>query len=445
MTETVASAPERPTFTPAKPGDRLISLDAMRGFALLGILLMNITAFGHGLEPYFSPGTYDGWGELDKIFWGINKVFSDGTMRPVFACLFGAGIILMTSRMEEAGAGSRVADIHYRRMFWLMVFGLIDAYLLMWWGDILFMYGFSGLLLFLFRNVRPKRLAITALVLFGLMSAAMSIGPIFMHLQSDSMQEVVELKAAGEELTEEQTALSDRYESFKEGHSPESEKRVKELAANETGGGKLFSHNAKLSEQYVLHGPLGFGIIDGFWAMLLGMALYKWGVLSLQKSTRFYVSMLMIGYAVGFAIRIPFVLDAINSNFDAFAILNLWGIFNPSRALIAMGHLGLILTLIKMGLFTGLMNVLASVGKMAFTNYISHAVIGLVYFTFMGNFGKLAWHELYYVVGMIWLFNMVFSHLWLKPFRYGPLEWLWRSATYAEWQPLRRRAEATEG
>lgn len=150
---------------PTKKSERIDSLDILRGIALLGILLMNIIGFGMIYQAYGDPtimGGAEGW---NLRVWIMNSMFFEGTMRALFSMLFGVGMVLMTMRMEKKGGGIEVADIYYRRTIWLLIFGLIHAYLILWPGDILFAYGLFGLFLFPFRKTSPKKLIIAALAL----------------------------------------------------------------------------------------------------------------------------------------------------------------------------------------------------------------------------------------------------------------------------------------
>src|SRR3569623_2137070 len=137
----------------ADGAERHISIDAVRGFAVLGILLMNIVGMGLPAFAYVDP-TYAGMhGPADLWTWAVNNVLTDGKMRALFTMLFGASTVLIAERAEGGRPGPM--QTHYRRMFWLFVFGMIHAYFL-WWGDILVCYAVAGLVIFLFRKLDPK-------------------------------------------------------------------------------------------------------------------------------------------------------------------------------------------------------------------------------------------------------------------------------------------------
>ena len=154
-------------FKPTQRGGRINSLDVIRGIALLGILLMNIN--GMGLPFAYSDPTIAGGSDgLNLQVWIANNMFFEGTMRGLFTMLFGAGAILLTSRLEKSGAGITTADIYYRRILWLLVFGIINVYIFLWHGDILYPYAIFGLMLFPFRNASVKNLILVGCVLISI-------------------------------------------------------------------------------------------------------------------------------------------------------------------------------------------------------------------------------------------------------------------------------------
>src|SRR6201989_1269358 len=163
-----------PPVAPVARRERVSSIDTLRGFALMGILVMNICDFALGMPNYLFPlstvkPVFNGphW-KANTVVWFVRWIFFEGKMRGMFSLLFGAGVILLTERAEKRGAGVRVADIYTRRNMWLLLFGMLHGYFI-WDGDILFFYALSALLfLFPFRTVRPKRLLWTAGVILAL-------------------------------------------------------------------------------------------------------------------------------------------------------------------------------------------------------------------------------------------------------------------------------------
>src|SRR5262249_26237766 len=155
----LAKAPE-PLAEPVSSAERYFSVDVLRGFALLGILAMNIVAFAWPFSAYENPLLGGGFTGLDRAVWIGNHLIFEEKMMTIFSMLFGAGLVLMDQRAEARGA--RVRGIYYRRVFWLFVIGLVHSYLI-WIGDILVLYAQCGLLLYLFRKMKPRTLIISGI------------------------------------------------------------------------------------------------------------------------------------------------------------------------------------------------------------------------------------------------------------------------------------------
>jgi uncharacterized protein len=181
-------------------------------------------------------------------------------------------------------------------------------------------------------------------------------------------------------------------------------------------------------------------IFDMISFMLIGMALLKTGVLSGSRSVRFYGLMIAGGYAVGIPLNYMELQIFQNSGFSVLGFSQASITYEISRLAMVVGHLGLFLMVIRCGWLKTLQRILAATGQMALTNYIAQTLIcTALFFGFgFGLFNQLERHQLFYVVAAIWALELAWSPLWLKHFRFGPLEWLWRSLTYWERQPLRR-------
>ncbi len=161
-----------------KSESRYITLDAMRGFAVMGILGMNVIGFAMPEWAYITPAAYGGETFVDRMAWLFSFVFIDGKMRGLFSLLFGASLILITDRASTNGESP--AQVHYRRMAWLAVFGLAH-YFFIWFGDILFLYAMVGMVAFLFRDWAAARLVKWALIIF-------SLGVVLWGLQFGGLQ-----------------------------------------------------------------------------------------------------------------------------------------------------------------------------------------------------------------------------------------------------------------
>lgn len=434
----------QPAAAPVGTAERWFAVDALRGLAVLGILVMNIPFFGvlpvYAMNPTLPEGA-SGW---NQVFSAVSHVFFEGKMRALFSMLFGAGVILLTSRAERRGDGANAADVYYRRTIWLMIMGLLHAYFL-WDGDILFWYGVLGLLLYPFRKLSGTTLFIAGVVLTSLMM----LQAVYQHHQFRTREadakEAERRAAAGKALTDEQTAAREFWTARQRRLRPptprEVEKRVKEF---QDGYFEIFKRRA--SQLLATHGSglYQMGVPDVLGFMVLGMGLLKLGVLTASRSTRFYALLTVCGYGLGLPLSAyEGQLLADHNYLRSPDLLSFHLTYNSDRLLIALGHVGLLMTVIQIGLLRRLTNSLAAVGQMALTNYLTQSAIctTLFYGYGFGLYGQLQLYELTYVVLAVWALQLILSPVWLRYFRFGPMEWLWRSLTYVRVQPMLRRRE----
>jgi len=419
--------------------ERISSIDTIRGAALFGILLMNIVAFGLP-SGYSNPMNYGGAEGLNLAAWAINNLLFEGTMRGLFSMLFGAGIVLMTSRAEARGGGIEVADIFYRRTLWLFAFGVIHAWLFLWLGDILYFYGVAGLFLFTFRKVNPR-----TLIVLGVLVLA-SVIPKYAYEYSQVQIAMADAQAAqlvlddGGELDDEQQEAIDGWQEILEDHNPPAKKLQKSIDGVHGNYFEIIASHASFIIWMQSTGLYLYFFWDTVGMMLIGMGLLKLGVLSGARSGRFYLTMMIVGYAIGISVNAYETRLLIDNNFDVIAFAKASLTYDLGRLPVTFGHIGLLTLICRMRWLNWLTSRLAAVGRMALTNYIAHSVVCAFVFTGIGfsMYGELERHQLYYVVGAIWLAQLMISPIWLQYFRFGPLEWLWRSLTYKQRQPMRR-------
>ncbi|MFC4720873.1 DUF418 domain-containing protein [Geojedonia litorea] len=427
-----------PAFAPLSPKDRIHSLDIMRGVVLLGILLMNINGFGlagaYG-DPTVSGGA-TGWNLTTWI--GTNLLF-EGTMRALFSLLFGVGMFILLDRLEKKGAGLKGANIYFRRLLWLLVFGLIHGYLLLWTGEILYQYALMGFLVYSFRYLAPKKLIFGALLLF-------SIGALWSYADYKKdvkyMEDVALIetyRAEGKELTKDLKESDFKWQNRNYERSAEG---VAEFNDNmRKGYFDVVAFLGPINQHTDENWPYRYDLWDVLSMMFLGIALFKLNILSAEKSYLFYGLMAMIGYAVGLTtnyFEISYIMD---NNFSLLSYSKTNITYDLGRVGIAMGHVGLIMLICKLPVLKWLKMSLSAVGKMALTNYVMHSVICMFIFTGVGFglFGKLERFELLYVVLGIWILQLIVSPIWLKYYRFGPLEWIWRNLSYMKKHSIRKQ------
>ncbi|HSR38661.1 MAG TPA: hypothetical protein VLL95_07070, partial [Phnomibacter sp.] len=189
---------------PTYKSERIASLDTIRGISLFGILLMNITGFGL-YKAYFDPTNNGGSTGWDLNVWWMTMMFFEGTMRGMFSMLFGAGILLFTGRIIQNETGSTVTDLFFRRLMWMILFGVIHCYLLLWDGEILYTYGIVGMFAFSFRHLKPKHLLIGAAIIL-LVQTSFSVKYYFTNKEAFAQSTTAKAKqASGVALNKEET------------------------------------------------------------------------------------------------------------------------------------------------------------------------------------------------------------------------------------------------
>lgn len=427
-------------LAPVGERERIASIDVLRGVAVLGIFVMNIPWMANSPSWFMDPArdpNYDAW---DQLAWLFSHLFFDAKMMAIFSALFGAGIIIMTQRAEARGAS--LLGVYYRRMGWLLFFGMIHAYLI-WEGDILVTYALCGMLLYPLR-----RLPSAALLAIGLIAVMVFI-PLNIWMGEEMIatrQKAGEIESmlaqSGEPATPEQQGILDAWDMQRVWFDPSPEQLEEEAQKFQEGYVGFLPHRASFA-----FGLQMYFLFWGLWRagglMLVGMALMKWGVFSATRTPRFYVSLMIAGYLVGLSIVGYGVDRMVGRQFSFEHVMTTGLLWNYVGSLfVALGHVGLVMTLCRIGALKALQRILAAVGRMAFTNYIAQSVIGtLIFYGYgLGLWGEYGRAEMLLFVGGVWAILMIWSPLWLRAFRAGPLEWLWRSLTYWKAQPLRRAA-----
>ncbi len=429
------------TLRPVDSTNRINSLDIIRGIALLGILLMNIVGFGL-VDAYDNPTISGGATGWNLKVWIINNMLFEGTMRGLFTMLFGAGFILLTERLEKKGGGIQVADIFYRRTLWLLLFGIIHVYLMLWFGDILYPYAIFGLMLFPLRNVSPKYLLIAGLILlaFGTIKDINHYHETYKtKTEGLAVQELVNNDNSIELNKEQKSALS-KWETIVKKRKTE-EQVKEENEANRSGYWSIVKHRFGINEFFQSTLVYNSWVYDILSFMLMGIAFFKWLIFQGERSNKFYGILMIVGYGIGLIVNYFETVMLIDSNFEVVAMSKSHQTYQLGRLFTTIGHIGLFMLFIKSGILKFLQDALAAVGKMALTNYLMHTIICITFFLGFGfgMFGKLQRYELYFVVFAIWIFQLIYSPIWLKYFKYGPAEWLWRSLTYMKKQPFRNK------
>ncbi len=433
---TVRETAASPRPGPVSSAERIESLDVLRGFALLGILLLNIIGFGLHTAGYFNPmiglGEHPG---LNLTIWGGVNVFFEGAMRALFSMLFGAGVVLFTTGLGSSSGQGKRGWLHYKRTFWLLVFGVFDAYVLLWNGDILMVYAVCGALLYPLRNCSPRTLLISAGVIIALTSITYEgLGQI-MRAGQVAVAEI-EADASLAEDPERQV-MAEAWIDFAADFQLDAQAQQQELDERAGSYATAFTFTVRYMAEHLAFAVPVFLLWDALAMMLLGMGLYRLGVLSGERSNAFYRRLMIGGFAVGLLANGFELMRAVQTDYDLIAVFSyLQGTYHFGRLGMALGWMGLVMIICRSGLWQMLRRRLAAVGRMALSNYLMHSLICLFIFTGagLGLVGELERWALYVIVFAIWALQLWFSPWWLTRYRYGPAEWLWRTLTYGSRQ-----------
>ena len=406
---------------------RLESLDFVRGCALFGILLMNIVGMGMG-PAYDNPRAMGGDTGINLWTWIVMTVGFEGTQRALFSILFGAGAILLTSRLESRGRVDS-ADIYFRRQLWLIAFGMFNAWVLLWFGDILYAYGITALFLFAFRKLAGKTLlaiGIGALLLGATWNAFDASKALGIYRGYEAASAVAPAQRSGE-----QKSAIGAWEAEERKFTPHpeeiAEQRREETASYWSALQLRSGINVYFQTWYMYR-----YFFDIFGMMMIGMALFRLGVLTGEVRSRVYWAMLLGGYGVGLAVNIAEMRWMLAHDISVLAFKQAAISYDVGRLAMTVGHLGLLLLFARSGAFAWFRRSMAAVGRMALTNYLAHSVVALIIFVLLGWWGALERYQIYYIVFAVWAVQIVISPIWLKHFHFGPVEWLWRYLTYGK-------------
>ena len=429
MTDIAASAAAAPA--PAAPAARIATLDIVRGVAVMGILAMNILAFAMPFQAYMNPAAFGLEGPADLASWAFSFILIDGKMRGLFSFLFGASTLLVIERARASGESP--AKVHYMRMIWLLVFGLLHFYLI-WFGDILTAYALSGLLLYFFRDLPVRKLIGWGIALLVVQCLLMASGALRMLY--------VAQVAAG---ADPDPLLVSEYESFAEMFAPLAPAELAENMRLHLGPWTGLVHDRLIErglEPFV--GLLFFGW-ETLAYMLFGMAALKSGFLRGQWEPARYRKWALVCFAVAIPAYAACVFFLIRLNFELPSMfLLVMAVPTPFRPLMIVGIAATLILVTRKGGW--LVDRIAAAGRAAFTNYLGTSIVmtTLFYGYGLGLYGSMSRIELWIPVLAMWALMLLWSKPWLDRFRYGPFEWLWRSLSRMRFEPM-RKSRAIEG
>ena len=427
---------------PVAKAERIQTIDLVRGLALLGILMMNIPGFGflHSSDYTLMKNPHG----VDFYTWEVVSVAFEGTMRALFSMLFGAGMVLFMTNKPETGDGPSVAEYYYRRLIWLVLFGVFNAYVLLWFGDILYYYGLCGMLLFPFRKLKP--IWLIGLAVICIIIPILRTNVFYNELRANraGYLEAVKLEKQHKKPTDKLMEAKAAWEKTEKNGKPDKKKDDKTLKERRGNYASVFMNLLPENSGNETWGAY-FGNWDMLCMMFIGMALLSWGFFTNKLPSSTYALTLLVGYGIGLPLSWFYAkfeaewIGDIAKSVDYYRVAG-WNLYDFRRVLLALGHASLLILIYRSNIVPWLMRALTAVGQMAFTNYLSQSIIcTLIFHGYgLGYYGKLSFHQLYYVVFGVWIFQLIISPIWLNYYRFGPFEWVWRSLTYWKRQPMRR-------
>lgn len=426
---------------PVAVRDRIATLDLLRGIAICGILLMNIPFMGM-LSDDPGPALPARW-NADWISWGVQDLLAEGTMRGLFEMLFGAGMLLVLRNAE--GPAGKVApfDVWARRCWALMGLGVVQWTLFIWPGEILWAYGLAGLFLLAFRVARPRTLLIGATILLTACSLYMAgrvVSRVSMLQQSIP---AAAAKAAHKTLTDEQKAALDMADHARAALHP-TPKQTAKAYQQRTHLASLEGWSWGMWQDLNMSPQTWVTSCEAVGFMLIGMFLFRNGILTGDASSRTYLRMIAIGYGGGLALRGLILLHGARTGYDLdvaqlsvpFAAMRAMT-YQPARLLMTLGHIGLIISLYRAGALGSAWPARA-LGRMALTVYSLQSILTSILFYGFGLVGHFGFAALMAICVGIWIVTGLFCVAWLSRFEMGPAEWVLRSIAYARFRPIGR-------
>ncbi|WP_294395202.1 DUF418 domain-containing protein [uncultured Sphingomonas sp.] len=403
---------------------RIVAIDVIRGLAVLGILVMNIVSMGMPDYAYVDPHYYGGADGANLAAWMLAYVFADGKMRALFSMLFGASLLIVTDAAEGRTPGP--ARTHYPRMAWLLAFGMLHAWLV-WYGDILVSYALCGTIAFAARRWPPAALAYAATLLIGWSAAADLI----------RWHDMSVLRALATGPNPPADAVRE-WGKVLDVVTPRPDVIAEQLRLYRGGFADVFAVRAAMTAllQFRLMPIL---LPETLGLVALGMWLHRLDFWSGGWRRRHYAAMVATA-GLALLCYAPLVAGILARSFDPAFLPLAESVTTMLQPIVALGYAALLILLMRAGRARWWTVRLAAAGQMALTNYLGTSLIvtTLFYGYGLGLFGRLERAELYWVVFGQWVLILAWSKPWLARFRYGPLEWLWRSLARGRIQPMRR-------
>lgn len=416
--------PDEPTPLADNAGKRLVTLDFVRGIAVLGILAANIVAFGQPLTAYIWPDAFlRDTGDRSGWLWIAQFVLIDGKMRGLFTLLFGAGMMLF---MQKAWARGATRWLQLRRLAILLAFGLMHFYLI-WKGDILTGYAIIGAIALLFVRMEARNQLILGLI--GYFAGVLVYAAMMAPLPFIADSEFGETAAMADTRQELALAIADA----------ETDDRAETalITAGDYTGYVVHNWTEHGADPFV---NITLFILETLPLMLIGMALYRLAFFNGGFERHMLLVWGWVGVAIGGVLSLLIGLWVQAGGFTFYGTLAAFIGLTPLPQLFMTVGLAALLVCYSPDVPGWLAQRLIAAGRVAFTNYLGTSIVMVALFHGWGGglFGRLDRPQLYGVVVGVWVVMLLWSKPWLDRYRYGPLEWLWRCLTYGRIFPFKR-------
>ena len=417
-----------PTLAPVKASERIVFMDVLRGFAILGIFIANL---GSGFTWYNEQANVTGpllLPELDHKMTFLHHMFIEGKFYSIFSLLFGWGIALQFKRAEAKGINAFYTI--RRRLVFMLFLGAL--HLLIWPGDIVFFYAILGFILLPLRKFANKTLLITGIILI--------LSPILLYwlkmtfpVLNYPANLLIETGISVDKSLLNLESQEDFMNLMKHGTW------FDQLKGNITGFFFRYNHLFFVSRIPKVLGMFLIGYVVGrsdFYQQIIRYKKLLYWIIALG---------LIIGLPANYYLAY-YMKTAMGDYFQQKQKGLYQTIFYALGVVpLAMAYVGLLIICFQKLSAKKFMSVLAPVGKMAFSNYIAQSLVGNFVFLgaglgYMGQIGPV-----YFTVFgiVIFIIQIIISTIWLRYFNYGPVEWIWRSATYKKWQPFIKKLKKT--
>lgn len=387
---------------------------------MLGILVMNIAAFGLPFGTYDDPRIWGGATGTDAVVWAVAYAAADGKMRALFTMLFGASLLIVADSAATSGANPAV--VHYRRMAVLLGIGIVHGYGI-WYGDILLEYALAGAILFVAWQWRPAALFYAAAATYVATIAYAAI----------DLSDTIALRDAAASPTA-TAAIRTAWSALA---NPDATAALKQIAGYRGGFTDVMA--TRLADLAVLQQGLPIYLIEALGTAAFGMGLYRAGYFSGWPMTRHRMIMALgIGIALPIGGGVAAMIVAAGYDPVTTALGTLLTVL--IRPLLVIGYASAIILLVNSGRLRWLADRLAAAGQMALSNYLATSIVmtTIFYGYGLGWFAQLSRAQLYLPMLGMWAAILLWSRPWLRRYRFGPVEWVWRSLARGQWQSMRR-------